>query len=321
MAANKALWVNNAGFKLGTSMFAKHGAGSGTVKEIVHDGDTANVQLTKNLGVRFLGMDTPEISFQLPGSSSFVSIADNRWQIFFTNNNWQNPQLEAGLLQYLSAKIGDGLNTHTNHNALAVEAQISLENLIQADLGTSGKTKETFAFFMAFANEFLDVYGRLLTYLHADRENFTNAADAPPLSYNERQMIAGFGEPYFIWPNIQPFISIRPFATDFLSPEGFWNTVNTGNKLQHSRQAFKDARAAKKGIYQQGKELMLSAFELRFLARKSKPDRYVIDLRNTGSKELISPQKYYVVQNPEDRLFIPSEYIPVFKLNGWNAAI
>jgi len=42
----------------------------------------------------------------------------------------------------------------------------------------------------------------------------------------------------------------------------------------------------------------------------------VIDLgRNDDS--LVPPQEYYAVQNPEDRLFIPEEYVPLFVEKGW----
>jgi hypothetical protein len=32
---------------------------------------------------------------------------------------------------------------------------------------------------------------------------------------------------------------------------------------------------------------------------------------------LIKPQKYYIVANIEDRLFIPEEYVPLFVEAGW----
>ena len=36
----------------------------GTVKQQVHDGDTLIARAVGNIGIRFLGMDAPEISFR-----------------------------------------------------------------------------------------------------------------------------------------------------------------------------------------------------------------------------------------------------------------
>jgi hypothetical protein len=77
-------------------------------------------------------------------------------------------------------------------------------------------------------------------------------------------------------------------------------------------------------LYQPGKTLRLFAcshFELRFLARshtaacgtvrRSPPDRWVINLA-TDSDRLYPPLAYWRIPNPEDRLFIPVEYVPLF---------
>jgi hypothetical protein len=57
-------------------------------------------------------------------------------------------------------------------------------------------------------------------------------------------------------------------------------------------------------------------FELRFIARRQPPDRWVIDL-SSDSEELVPPQRYYRVANPEDRLFVPAEFVPLFTYVGW----
>jgi hypothetical protein len=45
-------------------------------------------------------------------------------------------------------------------------------------------------------------------------------------------------------------------------------------------------------------------------------ERWVIDLgRNDDT--LIPPQGYFQVANPEDRLFVPAEYVPLFIEAGW----
>jgi hypothetical protein len=48
----------------------------------------------------------------------------------------------------------------------------------------------------------------------------------------------------------------------------------------------------------------------------SRPTRWVIDLAGDGDR-LIPPQRYHTIANPEDRLFIPAEYVPLFIDRGW----
>jgi hypothetical protein len=57
-------------------------------------------------------------------------------------------------------------------------------------------------------------------------------------------------------------------------------------------------------------------FELRYLARRTAPERWVIDLGGNDDT-LIPPQGYFQVANPEDRLFVPAEYVPLFVEAGW----
>ncbi|HEU0201673.1 MAG TPA: hypothetical protein VFR86_14730, partial [Burkholderiaceae bacterium] len=57
--------------KVGHIGLGVHGDGIGTVAQQVHDGDTVVGRALGNISVRFLGVDTAEISFTLPGSSTF----------------------------------------------------------------------------------------------------------------------------------------------------------------------------------------------------------------------------------------------------------
>lgn len=82
MATTKALWVSN-NLKLGQSGIGKYGANIGSVKQVVYDGDTVNTLFLKNLAVRFLGIDTPEESFQLPGEQTFTKISNQKWDDLF----------------------------------------------------------------------------------------------------------------------------------------------------------------------------------------------------------------------------------------------
>ena len=70
------------------------------------------------------------------------------------------------------------------------------------------------------------------------------------------------------------------------------------------------------GIFDGSDPLRLLPFEIRFLARRRPPDRWIIDL-GKDDVVLIKPQKYYTLPNIEDRLFIPEEYVPLFVDAGW----
>lgn len=71
-----------------------------------------------------------------------------------------------------------------------------------------------------------------------------------------------------------------------------------------------------RGLFAAADPLRLLPFELRFLARRQPRDRWVIDLGG-DSDRLIAPQRYLTITNPEDPLFIPAEYVPLFADRGW----
>ena len=315
-----ALGLSSRGFKIGTSIFGNHGAKMGSVKQIVHDGDTVEGRLNDNIGIRFLGIDSAEISFPLP-ASTFVSLKNDRWDAFFTSGKWRTGlNFDAGLLQNLESRIGDGQDVAPNHARHADRAQRSLEDIIQDDLDLSGKKPAEFAFFMAFAHEFLDGTGRLLCYLNSADTNFADpevAKAVTKLSYNERQMASGAAMPYFIWPNIQPFLLGSPFTPANIRPETFWKTVKGSSKLKSARKNVAAARAAGLGVFDPQDPLRLEPFELRFISRRKPPTRYVIDLSRPDTNRLLCPQQYYQIPNPEDRLFIPAEYVMIFEHLGW----
>ena len=321
MSNVKSLWVSPARFKMGQAKLGFHGTGIGSVKQNVHDGDTLNVSFFKNLGVRFLGMDTPEISFQLPGDDAFVALSKPAWAAFFASGQWRERlNVGADLLAHLEQRIGDGSQAAANHAAHAEAAQRSLEEAVQAHLDRSGKPKEDFVFFLAFGHEFLDVYGRLLCYLHANEENFADKADqeeAKKWSYNERQLASGAALPYFIWPNVQPFLSVNAFAEDSVRPDRFWKKVNSSKRLQEGRRLVSQARSAGLGVHSPDNPLILKAFELRFISRKKGPDRFVINLADPGNHRLLAPEQYFLVPQDEDRLYVPKEYAPIFQMFGW----
>jgi endonuclease YncB( thermonuclease family) len=312
----KAIEVNGV-VKQGHFQFGSHGTQVGSVNQIVHDGDTVTLRTALNFSSRFLGIDTPEVSFNIR-NDSFISLGNSQWTQFFVSGAWQNDlPVPADLMNFLTARIGDPAQVAANHFQHSQKAAKSLEAFIQADLTETGKTKDNFEFFLAFGYEILDGYGRLLCYLHADRKNFSPAQEK--LSYNELQLASGTAVPYFIYPNIQPFLKIDPFEQTVSNPTGFWTRIDNAGRLQAARNFVATARAENKGIFDAADPLRLLPYELRFIARKNThgPDRYVIDLGNSGSNGILKPEHYYKIQNYEDRLFIPKEFVPLFTGNGW----
>lgn len=321
----KALRLSKNGFKIGNGIFGTHGDQSGSVREIVHDGDTINIRMNDNLGVRLLGIDSAEVSLPIPGPGTFTHLKDARWDAFFRSGAWKTDLfLHPGLLLDLEIRIGNGIDIAANQARQADRAQRNLEKIIQDDLEASGKTEADFRFFLAFGQEFLDGTGRLLCYLHSDRENFSDRQERAAVSassYNERQLAAGAAYPYFIWPNIQPFLSGRSFAPDNLDPENFWLAVQRSFKLQQARNSVKAARKAGLGVFDPQDPLRLAPFELRFISRRMPPNRYVIDLAQPNTRRLLAPELYYTIPNPEDRLFIPAEYRLLFEATGWSIEV
>ena len=117
----------------------------------------------------------------LPGTSRpFVSLADPRWQQALADPLGASAgpafdlPLEAGLVSHLQALGGpDGAG---NHARLAAAAEGELENLVGGDLLSLGKTKEDFRFFLAFAGEVMDRYGRLLAYFASGSAEYPGRA-------------------------------------------------------------------------------------------------------------------------------------------------
>lgn len=40
-----------------------------------------------------------------------------------------------------------------------------------------------------------------------------------------------------------------------------------------------------------------------------------LGIENTS--QILRPENYYTIPNPEDRLFVPEEYVPLFTGTGW----
>jgi hypothetical protein len=88
------------------------------------------------------------------------------------------------------------------------------------------------------------------------------------------------------------------------------------SSLRNARQWVKQARDQQRiGLYEAADPLRLLPFELRFLARRQPPDRWVVDL-GASNTVLLPPQVYFQIPNPEDRLFVPAEYVPLWEQHG-----
>jgi hypothetical protein len=298
-----------AGRRVGHVGLGSRAGGIGSVKQQVHDGDTITVRALGNFGVRFLGVDAPEISFTLPGEENFTNLDNAKWETFLTSPLGSDIPLSVNLRNHLKTRVGAG--TATNHARHAELAQRGLEKLVADDMEEQGLTKETFEFFAVFANEIMDRYGRMLCYLNRRQDN-----PPRPRSYNERMLELGLVRPYFIWPNLDPFQK-QAGLLDMVLPPGTANVAATKpGALKDARDWVKNARAQGLGTFEQQDPLRLDAFEVRYLAQRRAPDRWVIDLGKNDST-LIKPQDYYTIANLEDRLYIPREYVPLFVEAGW----
>jgi hypothetical protein len=201
----------------------------GTPGQQVHDGDTVTVRAVGNFAVRFLGVDAAEESFPLPGAERFTPIDDQRWREFLDDPFADKlppfePPLQDGLRTHLQERVGHGTaENHAQHSDLA---RAGLVDEVKADMSTLGKSKDDFEFFLAFAHEVMDGYGRLLCYLNRAQPREDEPEPRPP-SYNERLLRGARVSPYLIWPNIDPFrrqASLfdavpRPGTTQRLAPE------------------------------------------------------------------------------------------------------
>jgi len=308
----KAIEQLKSGLIVGHAGLGFRGGVTGSVRQQVHDGDTINVRALGNFGVRFLGVDAPEISFKLPGEEGFTGLSDIKWERYLRDpfTNWPHEsRLDEDLIDYLKAKIKPGVAM--NQYRHATQAEDELEKEVSSDLEDLGQSEKEFQFFLAFAYEIMDRYGRLLCFI-----NRYQPEGERPLTYNERLLQAGVSSPYFIWPNINPFREKKPLVNAVIEPKKAKEEAQRDAMLRKAREGFRRARREGRGIFSSGDPLQLEPFEVRFLADQRRPTRWVIDL-SKNDDILIKPQKYYTIRNQEDRLFIPEEYVLLFVEKDW----
>lgn len=303
---------------IGHARLGRRGAARGSIRQQVHDGDTIIVEAEGNLGVRLLGIDTPEVSFSFPGDDRFVPLSDPRWRGLF-HNPWDDrfgpfPQpIPEGLKAHLTARCGE--TSAANHFRHAQAAAAALKQELERDRDAMGWDDEGFRFFLAFAYEVMDGYGRFLCF--ANREQPHPEQPAPrPLSYNERLLALGRASAYFVWPNINPFRRADNILDAVLRPGTARTVAAEDLSLRRARESVQRARERHLGVFDAMEPLQLEPFEVRFLARRELPGRWVIDLARNDDL-LLHPLNYYTVPHPEDRLFIPAEFVPLFAERGW----
>lgn len=214
-----------------------------------------------------------------------------------------------------------GPGTAANHHRHSVAAEKALEREITNDMRELGQSGEEFRFFLSFAREIMDDYGRLLCFINRDQPPADGGGPGRPserpLSYNERQLQNGMANPYFIWPNLNPFLRQKgSLASAVVEPGKGAELARKDKTLRSTRDWVKEARENEIGIHEKEDPLRLDPSELRILARRRPPDRWVIDL-TADDDVLMRPQNYHAVSNPEDRLFVPAEYVPLFVERGW----
>jgi endonuclease YncB( thermonuclease family) len=264
----------------------------------VHDGDTLAVACAGALGVRLLGVDAPELSAPLPGTTApSVALDDPRWEqalaaAFAPGARPLGPDGDPALVAHLKAQavVGEAVN----HARLAAASRIALVDMVRKDMAALGVDAAELRFAVAFAEGLVDRCGRPL-------------GDVRPVgcgiaSYNERLLAAGWASPYFVWPRTDPVPAPGAAAQ---SP-----------RLAAARAAVKAARRRRVGLYGSARPLRLLAFELRMLARRRPPQRWLVDL-GADTDTLVAPQCYPSVPLPEDRLFIPPEHVPLWVEKGW----
>lgn len=306
----------------GFARLGQRGKRQGTIAEQVHDGDTITSAPDGNIGVRLLGIDTPEISFQFPtndGKVRFVSIKDARWGELLGNPFDEakygafGQQIPAGLKAWWQSRTGK--HEAATHHQHADAATQGLRRMVEADRQVMGKSVEEFDFYMIFGHEVMDGYGRFLCLINRNQPKRTEPTPRPP-TYNQRMLERGLAFPYFIWPNINPYDLGDSIMDSVIKPGTAAEAAAANREMTTARTNVQNARRQHLGVFSATDPAMLEPFELRAIARRTLPGRYLIDL-SKNENVLIHPLNYHTVPHPEDRLFVPKHYVPLFESVGW----
>jgi hypothetical protein len=307
------------------------------LEDYVHDGDTMNIVPSGTFGVRYLGADTAEVTSDYPSGLRPVGVGESDgWPRVTEHQKYlEDPfsvpdsaqfkgSLGKGLFDYLQEKLSK--ETAVNHQRHADIALAEIKSMIKNDIieytSQEPKPRFEFSFFLAFAYEVMDRYGRFLCYI--DKRKSTQERERDPLTYNEKMLQKGLAAPYFIWPNTDPFRKetkdIQSLSDAIYPANKFYEEINADNRLTDARNSVRAARKDEIGIYSREKDgpLKLQSFELRYLFRRKPPERFVIDMSASDTSPiLLRPTEYYTIPHEEDRLFVDVNYIHLFKSKGY----
>jgi hypothetical protein len=275
------------------------------------DGDTIVARIEGNVGLCLLGVDAPELALPLPGSEAFVATNHADWEAFLADPfaaSLPPLPLAPALRENLIQRIGKGCGANHYDHALAASRGLAAE--IAADLAATGKRPQDFRFRVLFEREMMDTYGRLLGWISIQDEEWH------PPTYNHRMMLKSLALPYYIWPNISPFRHEPSLRAAVPAPGTAAQLAEEDMKLARSRAWFQSNREAGVGVFDHEDPLRLHPFEMRYLSQRRVPDRWVIDLSRSDDT-LLHPQRYHEIPNPEDRLFVPDDYLELFLAKGW----
>jgi hypothetical protein len=307
------------------------GRNSERLKRAVKDGDTIGVAFDGSQSIRFLGIDTPEKSYKAPfrldsrGNPIFVEIGSHaaEWDSYLIDaispGGQHGAPLTDSLRQRLAQRIAPGVAA--NHAVLAAGASKNLFDHVSKDIAElENGDIDSFGIFGALSHEPFDGYGRVLAFLRPEQRDVPS--EQRRIEYNTRQLADGAALPYFIWPNVDPFRKATLISEAVFTPSELRQHVRTSRSLNLARSGVRSARQAliPGSLFDPQQPLQLAAFELRFLADKRAPNRVVIDLAAAHDEPILWPaEAYFVVPNPEDRLFLPVEYVALFKSAeyGW----
>jgi endonuclease YncB( thermonuclease family) len=261
-----------------------------TARESIHDGDTLYGTTSGIVSIRFTGIDTPEVGYNLPSIEEddqddnqrdlnfefhpiedFVDyLTDPFDKKYVDSNNFLQALGEDIVHDHLRKVLNE--KTALNHKFHADRAREKLIQLIEDDIGYFISSGKDFKFYIAFNHEILDRFGRFLGWIHKyeeiDRRD-NKKKKRRNLSYNELMLKHGYAIPYFIWPNISPFRREYSIIQSLPDKENFRDCIEEDFRLRDARIFTKKARDKGIGIFESNNPLMLMPFELRFLA-----DRY-----------------------------------------------
>lgn len=165
----------------------------------------------------------------------------------------------------------------------------------------------------------MDRYARFLCFINRFQSD-ENVPSPRPLDYNTRMLRIGIASPYFIWPNVNAWRAFGSVTNAVLTPGTARDVADADPKLNGARQAVKEARQSRIGIFDSADPLRIEAFEVRYLSRASGPSRWVIDMSENDDL-LIHPENYHTIPLAEDRLYVPSQYVPLFVEAGWRRRV